>query len=59
MARAESEARARGLAAVELYTNEVMTENVPFYAALGYDVVGWGEEAGYQRIFFRKTLPAK
>ncbi len=58
MACAEAEARARGLGAVELYTNEVMTENVPFYAALGYDVVGQGQEAGYRRIFFRKTLSA-
>lgn len=58
MANAETQARAHGLGAVELYTNAVMTENLPFYDALGYEVVGRGEEAGYQRIFFRKTLPA-
>ena len=56
LARAEEEARSQGLGAVELYTNEVMTENLPFYAALGYDVEGQGEEAGYRRVFFRKSV---
>lgn len=56
MARAEEEARGFGLPAIELYTNAVMRENFPFYAALGYEMVGEGEEQGYVRIFFRKAM---
>jgi ribosomal protein S18 acetylase RimI-like enzyme len=56
LAEAERLARARGLARVELYTNAVMTENFPFYAALGYEQVGRGREAGYERVFFRKSI---
>lgn len=56
MATAEDAARERGLAGVELYTNAVMMEALPFYAALAYEVAGRGEEDGYDRIFFRKKL---
>ncbi|GBE42265.1 putative acetyltransferase [bacterium BMS3Bbin10] len=58
MAFAERQALARGLASVELYTNEVMGENLEFYEALGYEVVERAEEEGYSRIFFRKVLQA-
>ena len=58
MAHAEELARERGLSAIELYTNAVMTENLPFYAALGYDITGRGEEDGFDRIFFCKALPS-
>ncbi len=53
---AESCAREDGLEAVELYTNAVMTENLPFYERLGYEVVGEGMEDGFRRIFFRKVV---
>ncbi len=56
MAHAEQSARRQNLSAVELYTNEVMTENVPFYTALGYAVTGQTVEEGYKRIYFRKEL---
>ncbi len=56
MARSEEVARSLGLSAIELYTNAVMTENFPFYAALGYDRLGEGNEDGYARVFFRKAV---
>ncbi len=56
MAFAESCAREQGLEAVELYTNAVMTENLPFYEKLGYGIVGEGMEDGFRRIFFRKAV---
>lgn len=56
MARCEEVARDLGLPAIELYTNAVMTENFPFYEALGYDRLGEGQEDGYARVFFRKEL---
>ena len=52
----EDEARRLGLPAVELYTNEKMTENVPYYLKRGYTKIGCWEEEGFNRIFFRKTL---
>lgn len=56
MLRAETRAREYGLEAIELYTNEIMQENLPFYAALGYEITGRAVEDGYNRIFFRKAL---
>jgi ribosomal protein S18 acetylase RimI-like enzyme len=53
---AESHAHERGLAAVELYTNEAMTENVELYPRLGYVETGRRMEDGYRRVYFRKTL---
>lgn len=40
MAFAESEASRQGYASVRLYTNEKMTENIAFYARLGYRETG-------------------
>lgn len=56
MSEAEVQARAHGLSKIELYTNEVMTENIPFYQALDYEIVARAEQDGYQRIFFEKKL---
>lgn len=56
MRAAEAEARRQGLGAIELYTNEVMAGNFPFYAALGYAITGREVEEGYNRVFFRKEL---
>ena len=56
MARAEARARELSLDAIELYTNEVMEENFPFYAALGYAETGRMAEDGYNRVFFRKEI---
>lgn len=53
---AEEVARSKGLAAVELYTNEVMTENIPFYRKRGYVIRERAPQDGYERIFFEKRL---
>jgi GNAT superfamily N-acetyltransferase len=56
IAFAERHARALGLPAVELYTNERMTENLLFYPALGYAETGRRRAEGFARVFFRKDL---
>ncbi len=52
----EASARAAGLAIVELYTNEKMTENLVLYPRLGYVETGRRTEDGFNRIYFEKTL---
>ena len=52
----EEEARSRGCAAVELYTNAAMTENLRYYPRLGYERVGERAEDGFNRVYFRKAL---
>lgn len=56
LAFAESQARDAGIGALELYTNQHMTENLVFYPRLGYAEVGRGEEGGFSRVFYRKIL---
>jgi GNAT superfamily N-acetyltransferase len=53
---AEQEARRRGHAEIRLYTHQAMHENIVLYPRLGYEETGRGEQAGFQRVFFRKTL---
>ena len=53
---AERHAGELGLPAVELYTNERMTENLSFYPALGYVETGRRQEAGFSRVFYRKQI---
>jgi ribosomal protein S18 acetylase RimI-like enzyme len=52
----EQTARDNGLNAVELYTNEVMTENLTLYPKLGYVETERKQQEGYSRIFFRKPV---
>lgn len=52
----EEEARRRGYGTVELYTNEVMVENIAMYRRLGYVETGRKQDRGYDRVFFRKAL---
>ncbi|MDX1423296.1 MAG: GNAT family N-acetyltransferase [Kiloniellales bacterium] len=56
LAFAEQEARRRRLAAVELYTNAKMTENLALYPRLGYREIDRREEAGFSRVFYRKEI---
>jgi GNAT superfamily N-acetyltransferase len=53
---AEMEAARRGYDEVRLYTHQAMHENIAMYPHLGYDETGRGEEAGFQRVFFRKRM---
>ena len=53
---AEQLARSVALPEIRLYTNEVMTENIRFYASLGFEETDRRLDHGYQRIFMRKRL---
>ncbi|GAB4372251.1 MAG: hypothetical protein Kow00114_33610 [Kiloniellaceae bacterium] len=52
----EEEARRRGYAVVELYTNEVMVENIALYRRLGYVETQRVRDRGYDRVYLRKAL---
>jgi Acetyltransferase (GNAT) domain len=56
LAVAEREALQRGFDELRLYTNAAMRENLGMYAKLGWEEYGRAEQAGYQRVFFRKRL---
>ncbi|MDF2095420.1 GNAT family N-acetyltransferase [Aquibaculum arenosum] len=53
---AEDEARKRGLQELRLYTHELMTENQSLYKRHGWEETERREEAGYSRVYFRKSL---
>jgi len=53
---AEAEAARRGYREIRLYTHQTMTENQRLYAAIGYEEIARGTEAGYERVFMRKRL---
>ena len=52
----EQRAMQNDLSAIELYTNEKMTENLAFYPKLGFAEINRRSEAGFNRVYFRKTL---
>ncbi len=52
----EDAARNAGIARVELYTNEMMTENLLLYPKLGYIEIDRRNEAGFNRVYFLKRL---
>ncbi|MDF3932895.1 GNAT family N-acetyltransferase [Pseudomonas citronellolis] len=52
----EDFARQRGFAAIELYTNQLMTENLAIYAKLGYRETHRATENGFARVFMRKAV---
>ena len=56
MAFVEQQARAEQLNEISLYTNELMTENFPFYHKLGFEEEGRSVQDGYHRVFLRKRL---
>ena len=56
MAFAEKETRRRGNDEVRLLTNSLMTENVAFYARLGYEEYDRRDEYGTTRVYLRKRL---
>ena len=53
---AEADARRQGYEALDLYTHELMTENIGMYRALGYAETGRRIEHGYPRVYMRKRL---
>ena len=55
LAFTEERALEAGFAAVTLYTNEVMTENLELYTRLGYSETGRAVCDGFRRVFFSKA----
>lgn len=53
---AEDIARERGHDSVQLYTNELMHENLDYYSKHGYTISHRITEKGYQRIYMAKDL---
>jgi GNAT superfamily N-acetyltransferase len=53
---AEDEARRLGYAELRLYTHQTMTENIVFYARLGFAETGRAHQGGYDRVFMTKRL---
>ncbi|WP_407309980.1 GNAT family N-acetyltransferase [Desulfosporosinus sp. SB140] len=49
-------AKKAGLQEVNLYTNELMTENIKYYHRLGFVEAGRRLEDGYRRVYFVKPL---
>jgi GNAT superfamily N-acetyltransferase len=56
IAHVEEEARRLGFAALELYTHELMSENIGLYRRLGYAEFARRTEKGYARVYMRKDL---
>ena len=56
LAFAESAALQAGYGAIELYTNEAMTENIELYVRIGYTETHRVEEKGLRRVYMRKPL---
>jgi ribosomal protein S18 acetylase RimI-like enzyme len=56
IAFAEAAARAAGFAAIRLYTQDIMTENLALYPRLGFVETHRGEAIGLNRVYMSKTL---
>jgi ribosomal protein S18 acetylase RimI-like enzyme len=56
IAFAEQSTRAAGFAAIRLYTQDIMTENLALYSRLGFIETHRGEELGLNRIYMSKML---
>ena len=56
LAFCEERARAQGFQAIELYTNQLMTENIALYTKLGYRETHRATENGFARVFMRKAI---
>ena len=52
----EQSAQAARCKAIELYTNEKMTENLTLYPKLGYEEIERRQEDGFNRVYFRKEI---
>jgi ribosomal protein S18 acetylase RimI-like enzyme len=54
---AVTQARYFALPAVQLYTNEAMTENLSMYAHLGFIETHRAMEKGFHRVYLRLSVP--
>jgi ribosomal protein S18 acetylase RimI-like enzyme len=58
MDHAERAARRHGLAALRLYTNAAMSENLALYRRMGFVETHRAVEHGFARVFMRRDLGA-
>lgn len=58
LACADDEAVRREYAELRLYTHVKMTENIELYRHLGWEETGRAVQDGYERVFFRRPVPA-
>ncbi len=56
---AEAQAVLAGMKSIDLYTNEVMTENLSLYPALQYEEYKRQTEDGFRRVYFKKMLDSR
>jgi N-acetylglutamate synthase-like GNAT family acetyltransferase len=56
MKHAEAQARGRGFDSIYLYTNEKMSENLGWYARMGYVEFDRRTEEGFARVYMKKAL---
>lgn len=56
LSQVEVMARESGCSCIELYTNEMMVENLSWYASLGFTETGRRFEAGFNRVYMRLDL---
>ena len=56
MGHAEAEARRLGYRYLDLYTHQLMTENIMLYQRLGYEEIERRIECGFARVYMRKRL---
>ena len=56
MQHAESEAHRLGHRHLDLYTHEMMTENIAMYERIGYVEVERRTERGFPRVYMRKLI---
>lgn len=56
LAHAEQTAVAAGIGQLTLYTNEMTTENLGYYANRGFVETGRFIEDGYRRVYFQKQI---
>lgn len=56
MAFCEEHAQATGCDAIQLYTHQLMTENIALYKKLGYQETHRATEDGFARVFMRKPV---
>ena len=53
---AEASSRQCGYREIRLYTNELMHENLAWYARLGYQETSRRVDSGFKRVFMSKTI---
>ena len=46
----------QGYSNIQLYTHEMMTENITIYSKMGYVEVARRSEKGYERMYMNKQL---